>query len=275
MTIRTNKFREVFLSKEEETKQFLFKFLAGSTLKDGTKQTSAYWENILRELLHKSTSQKNIYSHLRTLYKQENAFDNKARSYSLARTIVSEIRRFKPYKKYKSFLDIGCATGAITLELMNQLNIPRENTYGTDIDDYNITKFNFIKTTQKTENLDTIFPSSIDLITCLMSLHHIENVETTLKELNRIISPTGILIIREHDCTSKIFSYFLDIVHGLYEMSLGEKVSDTFLKDFSADYRNHQEWRKIITAAGFRFIYQTRIVPNVRAYYSIYMKKIT
>ena len=43
--------------------------------------------------------------------------------------------------------------------------------------------------------------SSFDLITCLMVLHKIslENIDSIISEINRVIKPGGILILREHN----------------------------------------------------------------------------
>ena len=273
--MRTNKFKEIVTSTDDDTKTYLYKFLASLELKDGTKQNASAWKTALETLVHKKTSQEKIYAHIRDICKQENSFNNIQRAKTLAKRITNELKYYRPYKRYNSILDIGCATGAITTELMQELKIPASRAYGTDVDDYPITKFNFIKTTQNTETFDAIKPASIDLITCSMSLHHIINIEQTLNELCRVISPSGILIIREHDCKTPMFAYYLDIVHGLYELSLGEKIAHNFLKEYEAYYKSKQEWRQLITNAGFKIVYQTPPLPNMRAYYSVYVKHVT
>lgn len=265
--MRINKFKQIHNTPPEHN---LCKVLSGFKLKNGGKQTAEEWNAILQQLLQKKTSQENIYAYLRNELKQTVAFENIGRAAKLADNLIDALPRFKKKTSYNSLLDVGCATGTITEALMQKLNIPSSRTFGTDIDDYPITKFNFIKTTQQTTRFDTIADRSIDLITCSMCLHHIENIDAILAELARVISQQGILIIREHDCPDQTFAYYLDIIHGLYEISLAETPNLAFLRTYEAYYKRQTEWRQIISAAGFRCVYQSKPVSNYRAYYGVF-----
>ena len=40
---------------------------------------------------------------------------------------------------------------------------------------------------------------SVDLVTCIMSMHHFRDFNQMLKEISRVLKPGGYLFIREHD----------------------------------------------------------------------------
>lgn len=61
---------------------------------------------------------------------------------------------------------------------------------------------------------DKILPfknESFSIIFCLMSLHHVKNLNETLNELFRILKPGSYLLIREHDSNEMNFNLFLDV----------------------------------------------------------------
>jgi ubiquinone/menaquinone biosynthesis C-methylase UbiE len=57
-----------------------------------------------------------------------------------------------------------------------------------------------------------------------MTLHHIKDQKKILNEFFRILKNDSYLLIREHDCNFNNFSVYLDIVHGLYALSLSNPV---------------------------------------------------
>ena len=151
------------------------------------------------------------------------------------------------------------------------MNIEQKNVYGSDVQYYDNKDFNFIKL-EKNNEMEIINTGSIDLITCSMVLHHVVDIESALKELRRVISNDGILIIREHDCINKTFASFLDILHGLYGLVWSEPIEDpNFINEYKASYKNSEEWTKIITSFGFTKINEIRHnKSNIRAYYAVY-----
>lgn len=200
-------------------------------------------------------------------------------------------------------VDIGCSKGGITERLKHTLGLTKENTYGLDILPINKVEhahsFNYIQA-DETKSIQC-FPfddNSVELVTMLMSLHHIRTPEAYLAEVYRILAPGGILIIREHDCDpikDPEMSMLLDVLHGLYCISwnpLECQEDVNFSKNYYAQYKSREEWTKIICDLGFihqinneyiskmynmsripRTYIHRRTIPNVYlSYWGVYVK---
>ena len=159
-----------------------------------------------------------------------------------------------------SFLDYGCAEGAITAELGRQLGLPASKIFGADVRTIPAHGFTFLPLTAENPDsppvLGSILPKlstgSVDLITSAMVLHHVTHVPATLLELRRVISPQGVLVLREHHCPSAEMAAFLDIMHGLYSLAWSEPVEwPHFLSEYRAWYRTREEWTDLVLQSGF------------------------
>jgi ubiquinone/menaquinone biosynthesis C-methylase UbiE len=255
---------------DKNIKLRLLKKLAEHDLIDGTKNTIEDWDNIISNHLTNFDNDEIIYLKLRELFKKENKFEDINRSKVLAKNIIQFIPK---HLKINSLLDYGCSSGAITKQLGELLKINNKNLYGSDIKDYNIENFNFILLNNS--NLMPQIPNkSIDLITCSMVLHHIENIDETILEFKRILSKNGIIIIREHDCQTENFAVFLDIIHGLYSLVWSDPMEDeNFIETYFANYKKRKEWIDLFNGYGFYKTFEF-IKPNsINAYYSVFKLK--
>lgn len=134
-----------------------------------------------------------------------------------AEKILQKLRN--PPKKIINYLDFGVFKGDIAVNMSKLMNI--EQLYGVDIvkqkeiDDTNII-FDYVK-----NNIIPHEDNKFDLITCSMVLHHIptKDVDKILLEFYRVMSPGGILIIREHNVyqKKKDMKIVLDLLHKFYD----------------------------------------------------------
>lgn len=91
---------------------------------------------------------------------------------------------------------------------------------------------------------------SADLITTLMSMHHMRAPDLMLTEIARVLNHRGIFVIREHDCaaSNNVFSRQLDVMHGFYAVVWPrERELADFCGSHYAKYRSHAEWIQLIT----------------------------
>ena len=160
----------------------------------------------------------------------------------------------------RTVLDYGCAEGAITAELGKQLGLTADKIFGADVRAIPAEGFTFVPLAAEDPSnppaLGQILPSlatgSVDLVTSAMVLHHVTHVPATLLELRRVVSPTGLLVLREHHCPSPEMAAFLDIMHGLYSLAWSQPVEwPNFLSEYRAWYRTREEWESLVEAAGF------------------------
>ena len=60
-----------------------------------------------------------------------------------------------------------------------------------------------------------------------MVLHHVENIDNLLREMNRIVKKGGFIYLVEHDTFTDIDKMLVDIEHALYETD-----QDQFKKEY-------------------------------------------
>lgn len=125
----------------------------------------------------------------------------------------------------RNLLDIGAGNGKITMAVKNHFGLPRQEVYAID------TKLpvgiDLFPLTYK-ENKIPLPDHSIDLIMMFMVLHHISenDRENLLREVNRVITSNGLVIIREHDDDKDPnFLAYIDLIHIFWYM-LGEETID-------------------------------------------------
>lgn len=139
-------------------------------------------------------------------------------------------------------LDLGCSEGSITAALGEALQLPVEHVHGADVRDVsNKAGITFRLLTDP--NRLPYYDSTFSLITCLMSFHHMDNVEAVLNEIYRVLKPDGLLIIREHDLNPESLALVLDIQHGLYARTWAIEQA-TFCDNYTAHYAPREYWQQ-------------------------------
>ncbi len=101
-------------------------------------------------------------------------------------------------------------------------------------------------------NQNVIRDNSIDVVTCHIGLHHcpLELLDGYMGSVHRILREGGLFIIREHDVKTPEMATFVSVVHTVFNLGLNvawEKDKSEF-----KSFRSIEEWRKIISGAGFR-----------------------
>ena len=114
-----------------------------------------------------------------------------------------------------NILDIGAGTGVILNELKKHYGLTKEKVFALDlqpIEREDITVIGY------TDDMKIPFEDgSIDLIVMLSLLHHVPEREALLKEVSRVLSPTGRVIIREHDDNkSRLYYIFIQLMHYVW-----------------------------------------------------------
>eukprot|EP00818_Percolomonas_sp_WS_P005294 CAMPEP_0117448814 /NCGR_PEP_ID=MMETSP0759-20121206/7605_1 /TAXON_ID=63605 /ORGANISM="Percolomonas cosmopolitus, Strain WS" /LENGTH=690 /DNA_ID=CAMNT_0005241233 /DNA_START=293 /DNA_END=2362 /DNA_ORIENTATION=- len=171
---------------------------------------------------------------------------------------VQDILSVLPNRNYEPeiALDVGCADGSITASLRDQISSVGR-VVGVDVRDVRTErttdKFEFVlldeNDTFKVESLEN---ESVDLVVCMMSLHHIKNIDATLDELRRVMKKGAFLVIREHDCFKDEARLFLDVVHGMYGLVFTEPMEDeNFCETYKATYRSKRDWENLLEKKRF------------------------
>ena len=159
-----------------------------------------------------------------------------------------------------SLLDVGCSEGSITGALAAALGVPAAAAHGCDVREVaRSAAFTFSLIT----STSLPYPSnSFQLVLALMSLHHIDTVTTTLAEVQRVLAPGGVLLIREHDLSFPQLAPLLDVMHGLYTRVWSDPAEQpAFCDDYYAHYRPRAQWGDMAEAAG---LVRCRESPDAR-----------
>jgi len=196
-------------------------------------------------------------------------------------------------KSPEVYLDHGCGSGKITSEIAQLLGT--DTVYGVDI---------YLHPLLEQRSIHGIIPdeyggiklsdNSVDIITCLLSLHHVILQDITLKELFRVLRPGGQLLIYEHDFPEidtpeyHGFRLFLDAVHMTFSLYGTENESETSAPSaetqakkltleseqwiFDAHYKSKIAWRRDLEACGFRHIRDSEFPNTQRMYFALFEK---
>ncbi|CAF0744140.1 unnamed protein product [Rotaria sp. Silwood1] len=195
-----------------------------------------------------------------------------------------------------SYFDLGCGDGLITARIGNYFNINKEYIFGGDVFNSDNQHITYVSIDQN-QSIINLNDQSVNLITCLVTLHHINNTDNILKELARIMQPNGYLIIREHDCKLErsVLTKYLHFIHAImiigrigefsndYLVNKNEKLTWTEQKKKiikytkSIQYKTRQEWQNKLELVGFDllaiFDYDLNKITNPqRLFYGLYKR---
>lgn len=185
------------------------------------------------------------------------------------------------------YLDYGFGDGSKTISVMDKMDIPLENVHGLEVEEVfdgqensrEKIQFDF-QIIRKNKKFD--YPSNkFNFVTAFVSLHHVTDLNFTLKELNRIIKKGGYLLIQEHDCIDIVDKTLADLEHTWWRMNnaFTSKRNIDFNNLDNNQYYSWFEWDIIMKEYGFKKVkyaiheagQKERIQPT-RLYYLVYQK---
>lgn len=180
--------------------------------------------------------------------------------------LVKHIIKINPYTKILDFGGANCLAAQNLAETNNLKSIDVCDIVD-QISPDKIVKFSKIELDEKLPYLNKEF----DVVFCMMTLHHIKNVEFVIQELSRITKKY--LIIQEHDADTQ-YTDILDIIHGMYIFVKNdadyEKVNN--FSDFQAWYKSMTEWTKLLDKY-FSVVWIRRTKSPQNNYFALYIKK--
>jgi len=240
------------------------------------KNDDALYDNI-REYVHKTLYKDPIY--LKIKYTKSQTTRINKRIIDIDKLLIGI------NKNFKSYLDVGCSEGSITAELGHFLQLTKDKIHGCDIvlpGETNIIlnineKQDFNFTLLQQQNVLPYQNNSQSLVTALMSLHHMQNVNDMLYEIFRVLDDNGIFIIREHDSLGFEFQQIVDLMHAFYMLIWPDKKESKNFNDFYAKYLSIDKWRNLILNISndthyFKLINHQQPQGPWRYYYDVYIK---
>lgn len=146
----------------------------------------------------------------------------------------------------RRYLDVGAGDGSIAKALAKNWNLKRSDVMGLEVAQYSReADMTWLKYAEN--GRIPLKDGSIDAVSVLMVLHHVENQEQLVNEIFRVTAKGGSVVIRETDAPtpkSKLFNKILDEMY--YSVFYPNPSVPT-----PALYRSTQEWANLFKEAGF------------------------
>jgi ubiquinone/menaquinone biosynthesis C-methylase UbiE len=221
-------------------------------------------EKISKELAKLNKNAENLYT-------EENDFKRASYKWDI-------IKRNSNPANIKSILDFGGNVGNTAYFLgKTKLNLAKPEIIVSDVNEWVLDKWKPRSdiTFVNSANLDKVPSNSVSMITSFHVLHHIKpkKRDKIIKELYRILSPNGFIVIYEHDCYSADMRSFIDIEHALYDVVVSKKTEwSKFTDVFYANYLSKNGWKRTFEDEGFK-MYKTIELRNLDNSFYMFFKK--
>jgi SAM-dependent methyltransferase len=231
-----------------------------NTLEDSWINNIAFYETIHKQY-HILNQTYNIQSKLgENTHGGIDRGDNRIKS--IEKYVLQRQPNSQPRISPSCYLDVGCFDGSITNSIARYFKLNKLQTHGVDIKSYGKSggesEYDDITFTEYDGKFLPYSDDSFDLITCLMVLHHIpeENLNTLMSEINRVMKPNGVIILREHDVNKDIERNALDIMHHFYDYvwsgdHWADESNDDTTIQWQTNYKSNIEWTEIFISHGF------------------------
>ena len=96
------------------------------------------------------------------------------------------------------------------------------------------------------------------VILCMVSLHHMDDrtIVCALREMRRILCRGGVILLKEHDCSSTEVKWLIEMEHHLYHVRtqsmLGKSLhAKEYLASCVFNFKSRVEWLRLFMQAGF------------------------
>lgn len=101
-----------------------------------------------------------------------------------------------------------------------------------------------------------------DVVSVYAGLHHLtaKNLGHMLKNLGHLVKPGGLLLLREHDVSTKRVHMMAEVAHITFNALMDE--SEALERSEIRHFRTIPEWNRILKRHGFRNTGVSRVDPN-------------
>lgn len=177
----------------------------------------------------------------------KNLPDSKTRTNDRLKNREQWLYKMVGSKKITSYLDYGCGDGSITRRTGEALGA--KDIYGVDLHDNHIEGITYLQKTTA-----PIPDAHIDLVTLFVTLHHLsaDDLDHCITEISRVLSPDGVLLIREHDFDySDEMRSFLDLVHIFIDVVGADTLPPCPPNTYPINYQSNKYWTNLLYKRGF------------------------
>jgi ubiquinone/menaquinone biosynthesis C-methylase UbiE len=151
------------------------------------------------------------------------SWDEEPRRVHLASEVAEAVKREVALSSDMDVLDYGCGTGLVSLFLQPLVR----SITGADTSDGMLEILRAKVTAQRLSNVKTLLleagqeslpPESFDLVVSSMTLHHVEDLDTLLRDFYRVLRPGGLLALADLDTEDGSFhGHVLSAAHSGFD----------------------------------------------------------
>jgi SAM-dependent methyltransferase len=224
----------------------------------------------LVEMILNRRKDSEIYSNLRELSSRNEEMRSKMQARAIYRYFSRMVpRSFRP----KKYLDIGCGDGLITKFMAGYFGLK-------SADCVEIKPPSGVEQVDFATDTSKFGDESFDVVTAVMALHHVSDLDKMVSEISRVMKPGGYLLIKEHDCWDAADAMLVDIEHAIFVSRL-ERTDPKTQDDLVARYKNVAGWRAAIENHGLSLVRYEFFYPGdkkfevsaTRAFIGVFRKK--
>lgn len=206
--------------------------------------------------------------------KKGNIAKSQASAFRLSQ-FINNIPEWKKNANKKRFfyLDIGAGEGTKTLDMRKKLGIKREDTYCLDLVDtsFIVNQERDACTYEFYDGKKMPFKDNqANLITIILAIHHVKNIDLFFKELSRITKKGGIIVVREHDVNDEILESMLRSLHFMHDVS--NKVTGKDSKTYIESYYSMNQLIKLFEKYDFKLLANLDFRTKTGAYFIAFQK---
>jgi 2-polyprenyl-3-methyl-5-hydroxy-6-metoxy-1,4-benzoquinol methylase len=224
------------------------------------------------ESIHEKESMFQVVCSMISLGRSSFSTNNYKVNYERAQSRIKDIKSWIPQSTV-FYLDVGGGDGEITSCIALRKKLHKSNVISLDIH-LPTKRFDNITYLDNWDCKELSHRNRYDLITCFESIHHFgEHTDNILHNIYNLLSPRGLLIIREHDVSSEQVSVisYLEWVHLTYTL-----VNNEHLQSLTPScYRSNSELEELMIKVGFVKVGCKHLKDMFHNYVAAYKKYIS
>lgn len=161
-------------------------------------------------------------------------------------------------------LDIGGGEGDVINYIGDNLNIPKSQLFCIENNTEWFENYEFKNPIQYVFWDNKTIPNDrADVVILMVSLHHMKDntIRNLFMEIKRILSPNGIIILKEHNCETEVDKQVINWEHHLYHIlkskddeELTAKKCQDYLTGFVSNYKSENDFDWIFIENYFKSI---------------------
>jgi SAM-dependent methyltransferase len=200
------------------------------------------------------------------------------------RALLDLYNRSDAFDETSTVLEVGPGNGFVTSIVGKALGFAPGNVFGVEIaswmeykhaaSEHYLLPDNMMYLQDETDPHFPLSSASMDLVLCMMSIHHFKQRDGMLREIARVLKPNGKLIIREHDADEETTIKLIHVEHMIFACVIQGQSYAECKKTYYCKPVDLITMTDVIKDAGCTFLTCTPAKGETKAYWALFEKQI-